>query len=149
MPAAETMSRDTRGQQANRTRSERVSGELLLRRMLRPVPRAVPQARQAVADALHGAGFPEWPATLLISELAANAVDHAKTEFEVSVVLTDRIHVEVRDASPGIPVVRPADISCERGRGLHLVDRVATDWGIHAGRRGKTVWFELDATATI
>jgi anti-sigma regulatory factor (Ser/Thr protein kinase) len=132
----------------HRARSGRASGDLLLRRMLRPVPRAVPQARQAVADALHGVGFPEWPATLLVSELAANAVDHARTQFEISVVLTDRLHIEVRDGSPGVPIVRPVDVNCERGRGLQLVDRVATDWGIHTGRRGKTVWFDLDASAT-
>ena len=148
MSTTETMPAGARGdwEQCKPARSS--DGDLLLRRMLRPVPRAVPQARQAVADALNAAGFPEWPATLLVSELAANAVDHAHTEFEICVVLAGRVRIEVRDASPAMPSVQPVDPDRERGRGLHLVSRVAADWGVHAARRGKTVWFELDPSAT-
>jgi len=108
---------------------------------------AVPQARRVTADALARAGLASWPATLLVSELAANAVDHARTEFELRILLGRRLRVEVRDASQVLPARRTVDVESERGRGLHLLDCVAADWGIKIGRPGKTVWFELDPSA--
>ena len=125
----------------------RAAGQLLLRRHLRPVPRAVPEARRATADVLGGAGLASWPATLLVSELAANAVDHARTEFEIRILLGRRLRVEVRDTSPAMPIRNEVDAESERGRGLHLLDCVAADWGIKIGRQGKTVWFELEPSA--
>jgi anti-sigma regulatory factor (Ser/Thr protein kinase) len=120
---------------------------LLQRKLFKPVPSAVPQARRTAADALARAGLASWPATLLISELAANAVDHARTEFELRILLGRRLRVEVRDASQVLPARCAVDAESERGRGLHLLDCVAAAWGIRCGRRGKTVWFELDPSA--
>jgi anti-sigma regulatory factor (Ser/Thr protein kinase) len=111
---------------------------------MRPSARVVPHARLAVAEALLGAGLAEWPATLLVSELAANAVDHARTEFEVRVTLGPRLRIEVRDASRIAPAMHLVDAESERGRGLQLIDRVALDWGVQLRPAGKTVWFELD-----
>jgi anti-sigma regulatory factor (Ser/Thr protein kinase) len=82
-----------------------------------------------------------------VSELAANAVDHARTEFEVRILLGRRLRVEVRDANPVLPIRHHVDAESERGRGLHLLDCVAAEWGIKVGRQGKTVWFELEPSA--
>ena len=81
-------------------------------------------------------------AAMVITELVANAVDHARTESTLSIgVAHEGLSVSVRDTRPG-PVLRPAPIDpmAARGRGLQMVDALTTAWGVtlHAG--GKTVW---------
>jgi hypothetical protein len=44
-------------------------------------------------------------------------------------------------------VLRPRlfpPVEQENGRGLALLDAIATRWGMQARSQGKTVWFELD-----
>ena len=84
-------------------------------------------------------------AAMVITELVANAVDHARTESTLSIgVAHEGLSVSVRDTRPG-PVLRPAPIdpTAARGRGLQMVDALTTAWGVtlHAG--GKTVWAVL------
>jgi anti-sigma regulatory factor (Ser/Thr protein kinase) len=86
-------------------------------------------------------------AAMVITELVANAVDHARTESTLSLGVTqDGLRVAVRDTRPD-PVPRPAPIdpTAPRGRGLQMVDALTTAWGVtmHAG--GKTVWAVLGA----
>lgn len=85
-------------------------------------------------------------AQLLTSELFTNALDHADGAITLSVVLDSaELRVEVTDHSDGSPVVRDVDVEDEHGRGMLLVDELASAWG--AGRyprgRGKYVWFSL------
>ena len=48
------------------------------------------------------------------------------------------------DASHALPVLQEEDGHLrESGRGLHLVDALATAWGVIPHAAGKTVWFEL------
>ena len=79
---------------------------------------------------------------LLTSELVTNAIRHGRTEMLVTVdVDEERVRVEVADRNPARPQLRVPD---ERGgRGLHLVDELSDRWGVHGGRPGKTVWFEI------
>jgi anti-sigma regulatory factor (Ser/Thr protein kinase) len=82
---------------------------------------------------------------LLVSELATNAVVHARTPFRVTVKMrSDLVRVEVSDQAAGdLPV--PSDVApdVEGGRGLLFVDWLADRWGYSATAGGKTVWFEL------
>jgi anti-sigma regulatory factor (Ser/Thr protein kinase) len=80
---------------------------------------------------------------LLVSELATNAVRHARTSFEVAIWVGSKTRVEVSDGSPVPPrrSVGPGS-GDEGGRGLILVDRLALAWGFHLTGHGKTVWFE-------
>ncbi|MFD8589898.1 ATP-binding protein [Streptomyces sp. NPDC059637] len=85
-------------------------------------------------------------------ELMANAVTHGCRgqtvgEFTLKAsCLRGCIRVEVQDPSPELPLPRSASGDCEGGRGLVLVDMVATRWGFQPGPgQGKTVWMELDA----
>ncbi|WP_198359345.1 ATP-binding protein [Streptomyces fildesensis] len=49
--------------------------------------------------------------------------------------------VEVTDSGTHIPQLRHAESGDESGRGLLLVDALATDWGTRPTDDGKTVWF--------
>jgi hypothetical protein len=55
----------------------------------------------------------------------------------------ESIWVEVFDTDLRLPRLRSAGESDEGGRGLYLVDQLATRWGSRPTRDGKAVWFEL------
>ncbi len=83
-------------------------------------------------------------AQLLVSELVTNAVVHARSD--VTVVLSLTVHalrIEVSDDDPTCPQARDAHDSATGGRGLRIVDTVASRWGVLRHDGGKTVWFEL------
>lgn len=82
-------------------------------------------------------------ATLLVSELVTNALLHTRGGAQVTVTLTDRLRVEVRDCSAGCPEPRPPSEDGTSGRGLLLVRSLADDWGVRGAGAGKCVWFEL------
>jgi hypothetical protein len=53
------------------------------------------------------------------------------------------IWVEVFDPDMRLPRIRTAEDSDEGGRGLYLVEQLATRWGTRPTRNGKAVWFEM------
>jgi len=53
------------------------------------------------------------------------------------------VWVEVFDADLRLPRIRSAAETDEGGRGLYLVDQLATRWGSRPTRDGKAVWFEV------
>ena len=53
------------------------------------------------------------------------------------------VWVEVFDPDMRLPRIRSAEESDEGGRGLYLVDQLATRWGSRPTRNGKAVWFEM------
>lgn len=84
-------------------------------------------------------------AVLLTCELATNVIKHVQSLMTVSVALEDEhVRITVSDDSSHRPWCRdqskPWDAS---GRGLLLVDAMATSWGVSPAARGKAVWFEL------
>jgi hypothetical protein len=114
-------------------------------RSFEPVPSAVPRARWFVAGALRAVGLSPSPADLLTSELASNAVDHSITPFEVTVLIGDEVRVEIVDGNATMPVRSAAAPDAERGRGLLVVDALASAWSVEPSARGKTVWFTVPA----
>ncbi|MDG6103816.1 ATP-binding protein [Dactylosporangium aurantiacum] len=83
-------------------------------------------------------------AALVVTELVANAVQHARTGSTVVVTLRERyLHVAVRDRSSRRPRRITADNELESGRGLLIVDGVATSWGVIDTVGGKVVWATL------
>jgi anti-sigma regulatory factor (Ser/Thr protein kinase) len=112
-------------------------------------PRSVPAARHFTTEALRALGASDVldEAELLVSELAANVVMHAQTPMRVSILgRSDRVRVEVRDDDPTLPQRRTPDAMAVDGRGVMLVDTMATAWGVNGNHHGKTVWFELPST---
>jgi hypothetical protein len=53
------------------------------------------------------------------------------------------IWVEVFDHDLRLPRIRTAGENDEGGRGLYLVDQLASRWGSRPTRDGKVVWFEM------
>ena len=115
---------------------------------------SVGAARREVAAALRVANVQSsGVAELLTSELVANAVEHAGTDFEVVVEINDLgVRIEIHDGAAVEEALRdpistpqdPVDPSSLRRRGLFLVGSTAVRFGlIDKGCDGKAVWFEL------
>ena len=110
-------------------------------------PVSAGKARAFVEEALADAGLDHlsYTATLLVSELVANAILHSGTRLEVVVRCgDDRVRIEVHDGSPQLPVRKHYSNMSGTGRGLMLVERMAAGWGSDRTAGGKVVWFELD-----
>lgn len=86
---------------------------------------------------------------VIVAELAANAVTHGRVlgrDFELRLAFAPTaLRIEVSDArGESEPLLGPpATDEFETGRGLLLVDALATKWGTVARVVGKTVWAEL------
>ncbi len=110
-------------------------------------PASSGKARRFVAGALRSWRMPELTegaVELLTSELATNAVRHARSPFTVILRYDgQRVRVEVDDSSPLEPRQRTPSDEDTGGRGLILVDAMAEAWGVTPVRHGKRVWFEV------
>jgi DNA-binding NarL/FixJ family response regulator len=108
------------------------------------------EARAVVRDLLHRWGFRDLvdEASLVVSELVANAVEHAGSACAVVVDRAEgSIRIEVRDDAPDPQLQTTARSApsrdADRGRGLMIVSALAADWGVDAGDRSKSVWVQL------
>ena len=115
-------------------------------------PKAASLARRLVREELSGRVPDEVlpDIALIVTELVANGVRHggAHAGNELHVVLEcrpDALHVEVANpgGGPGIVGPRVPDMTGGGGLGLHVVERLASRWGVRNGAR-TVVWFELD-----
>ncbi|WP_050515516.1 ATP-binding protein [Streptomyces rimosus] len=110
-------------------------------------------ARTVVADLMNLTGNSELvaDARLLVSELVTNVhlhTDTAVVRLDVAVHLTS-VRVTVWDDAPGSRLLSlPALVDGGSGRGLLLVEALASRWGVYRPnintRRRKGVWFALD-----
>ena len=81
---------------------------------------------------------------LIVTELVANAVIHGGPPIRLEIVVHRTfIGVEVFDGSSARPVMRSIDGAGTSGRGLRLVNAIASRWGTRARLDGKVVWCEL------
>ena len=91
-------------------------------------------------------------AVLCVSELVTNVVIHAGTSAELTArVDSETLTVLVRDGGGGGSVQQRPDEQGDplvvSGRGLGMVDQIATAWAAEHGADGTTVWFELERSA--
>ncbi|MDQ4068563.1 MAG: ATP-binding protein [Actinomycetota bacterium] len=117
------------------------------RRTFAPTPPSAGIARRFVEGVLTDAGLGHlaYTATVLVSELVANAIIHAGTPIEVVVKPAgDRAaRIEVHDGNPVLPLRKHYSDMSGTGRGLVLVERMAAEWGAERTASGKVVWFEV------
>ncbi|MDI3402424.1 ATP-binding protein [Streptomyces cavernicola] len=127
-------------------------------------PRGARLARRLCGERLNTWGIPygsdEHDAlTLLVAELAANAVRHGRVpgrDFRLRLAAhTNAVRTEVTDTR-GDQEPEPASVGTNLlgtgGRGLLLVACLATRWGWHprtCGGPGKTVWAEYDRPRSV
>jgi anti-sigma regulatory factor (Ser/Thr protein kinase) len=111
-------------------------------------PQSAADARRAVASLLGASDLDELvdTAVLLTSEVVTNAILHARSNVVVIIVVTPPIvRVEVSDDAERYPEMRRADEEATSGRGMTLVDALASAWGVQPANGGKCVWFEVAA----
>jgi Histidine kinase-like ATPase domain len=116
---------------------------------LEPVAEACRRARDFAAEACERWGLSALvgPVSVVVSELVANVVRHAKTPMDLQLTLRAHyLHVTVADGHAGVP--RPAEPrpGVEGGRGLFLVRSLSQRWGFLPIGQGKVVWATLATT---
>jgi anti-sigma regulatory factor (Ser/Thr protein kinase) len=90
---------------------------------------------------------------LIVSELVTNSIVHSRSGRDggmVTIVITGdatRVRVEVTDdGGTDLPRLQRLDFAAESGRGLHLVDALATTWDCGQDPAGTTTtWVEVTA----
>ena len=123
-------------------------------RRFEPQTKNIRTARRFVAGFLKELA---WPGNvqvigLLVSELVTNAIVHAgqghsREQIALTMSITDGlVRVEVADANPSPPIrIVDGAVDAPSGRGLVIVDTLATTWGVTPTSSGKSVWFEVCA----
>jgi hypothetical protein len=82
-------------------------------------------------------------AAIVVTELATNAVIHARSGFTVGLAGDGgAVRITVGDAAP-LPAESGVPLPVAPAHGLGVVAAVSDAWGIQPGMRGKTVWAEL------
>lgn len=84
---------------------------------------------------------------LMVSELATNAVQHARSRFQVLIDCDDDgvVVVRVSDEGEGEAEPRNPRVTDVSGRGLQIVRALADDWGVRDPSEDwrKAVWFSV------
>ncbi len=118
-----------------------------------PADRAAPWAGrrhlEAVCRALELTSAVVDVALVLVSELVTNAVLHGQGSPRLSIEAgpDGALCVGVGDDDSRHPVVQEVDEDSLGGRGLRLLESLASRWGVRPEPPGKVVWFELDSEA--
>ncbi|HEX9359541.1 MAG TPA: ATP-binding protein [Streptosporangiaceae bacterium] len=123
---------------------------------LAPAPESTGAARGFTTATLHGWHLDTLiqDAVIVASELVTNAIRHGsafatKSGKHTQVELTwqrqaSRLICVVTDRSPKPPVLAPADLNAESGRGLQIVHALVPAWGwTMLSAQEKAVWAAL------
>ena len=117
-----------------------------LRVPLAAAPASVRRAREVVRSWLVDVGRSntEYVAAQIVTELTTNAVVHAHGPVVLHLwCRRDGVRIGVSDGSTELPRLTSEDPSAASGRGLHLVDRLASRWDSDVHERGKITWAEI------
>lgn len=119
-----------------------------IRTVLNPHPTSVGAARRFVRDVLMSRQVADPvvdTVELLTSEVVTNAIIHGRSGPLLAVqVKESAVRVAVGDVSPELPVRRLGRLDDVSGRGVVIVEELASAWGVERERNGsKRVWFEV------
>jgi serine phosphatase RsbU (regulator of sigma subunit)/anti-sigma regulatory factor (Ser/Thr protein kinase) len=111
----------------------------------RPPGRPPAAARKGAGPAQKSAAAPDLGGARAWPDAAPAAVPQAPPrEFRLRLRRGDSsVWVEVFDPDLRLPRIRTAGETDEGGRGLYLVEQLATRWGSRPTPEGKAVWFEM------
>jgi hypothetical protein len=116
---------------------------------LEPAVGAARRARETITEAceLWGRSELAGSACIVVTEMVNNVVAHARTPMVVLLAVRDGgLAVAVRDESTRVPSFTGApQATSYGGRGMLLIDSVATRWGSLPLPHGKVVWALLGA----
>lgn len=115
-------------------------------------PNAPAAARRHVRQTL--TGHPSRPAPSLIDDVETLASELTTNGFRYGtepgdsllvdlLVSAELVRVEVHDTVRRHPQYRPESDERGRGRGLFILDALATRWGVYDRPFGKVVWAEV------
>ena len=113
---------------------------------LPPTARSTREARHFV-----DATLTDWDLTalrdtalLLTSEVVTNSVLHARSRVHVEILRADDgVTIEVSDASVRTPIRRAQSGDATTGRGIDLLEQLASSWDVTVRSDGKTISFSL------
>lgn len=110
---------------------------------------AVKSARDVVGAVLAGWHLADLSddAQLIVSELVTNVLRHAPgpESYELDFVRrANGVQVGLADGSSVRPVVAELDHTRTTGRGMRVVEHLASTWGVDEYAGGKRVWVVLD-----
>ena len=81
---------------------------------------------------------------LLVTELVTNAILHARTPLQLTLESRPgHVRICVEDESNEQPALRHYESDAVTGRGLALVQQLASSWGVDTTPSGKAVWCEV------
>lgn len=115
-----------------------------------PDSASIAGARRFTESFLRGHGLDRLTdaMVLLVSEVVTNAIIHGGSGAELCLMLTGTsIRAEVRDGSRALPAVKQYSDNATTGRGMLIVESLASSWGTESDPKGKVVWFALDASS--
>ena len=94
---------------------------------------------------VQGSGVPGWDSALAEATRPwSPRTQRPAREFALRLRRgANAVWVEVFDADLRLPRIRTAGETDEGGRGLYLVEQLATRWGSRPTPEGKAVWFEM------
>ncbi|MFI0776276.1 ATP-binding protein [Streptomyces sp. NPDC021212] len=113
-----------------------------------PEVRRVPQMRRITTARLRHWGLAMLvdSATLIVSELVTNAIQHGRGSVALKVIYeVHALRIEVTDDNSAPALMRKADETDEHGRGLRLVAMISEGWGV--SRDGRTTWATIAVPA--
>ncbi|CAA9347452.1 MAG: hypothetical protein AVDCRST_MAG34-1340 [uncultured Nocardioidaceae bacterium] len=110
------------------------------------------KARRFVCSHLvhHGLRYLMDPVRLVASELATNAISHARSPFTMTVSQRDdAVLLTVQVRSRSIPAQPTSSEPRLAGRGLAIVALLSQEWGVSTDEAGRTsVWASFAARRT-
>ncbi len=83
---------------------------------------------------------------LVVTELVTNAVVHGDAPISLELArISGAVRISVFDAGTQLPQRRDPNRGMNAGgRGLEIVDRLASRWGSEPSAAGKVTWAEID-----
>jgi anti-sigma regulatory factor (Ser/Thr protein kinase) len=81
---------------------------------------------------------------LVVTELVTNAILHARTMMRLSIEVRPQcVRLGVEDHAAALPQRVQLDPHAITGRGLTLVEKLSSSWGVDSLASGKVVWSEI------